>query len=730
MSTTELLAALDGQARELGCLVDDEAESQAGVAGEVSRGGAAGQTDGADDGALIPAPAQRPALAAALVMPPTKPMVPLPGGNRSVIATAAELGPLVAASRRVYNRGGSLVRVERDEEGFHVLVPLQPAALVSEFERVASLHKLEARRGEEGLAPVPAVCSEQTAKVISQATEFVEALPVIKAVSRCPVLVRGAGDGLRQVCGYDNDSGILAGGDAVPDMTLEKAVPLIEGLLGDFNFATEGDKARAIAALVTPALITGQLLGGRAPIDLGEADEPQAGKGYRARVTASVYNAKVKSITERRGGGVGSMEESLGRALISGACYICLDNLRGKVDSPALESFMTEDTFLARALRIDAFIDPRRVTIMLTSNKAELTTDLARRSSCVRIRKRAPGYQYRKYAEGDVVDHIRANQPLYLGAVFAVVRAWHAQGCPRTAETRHDFRVWARTLDWIVQNLFHTCPLMDGHQQAQTRMANPMLTWLRDLAIAVLRQQRDGQWMRTHALADVAETDGNIQIPGLQEGQDMTSELVRKTVLQAFGKRLKQCFREEGEVAIDDLAVSRREVQEQRTGVGGGLYTTWEYRFTRRTPEPPSTDPALIRTDADSDEVATPTDAVDGSGVGECHANTDTSVTGVMQPSVLSVRISAETPPHVPEAYQSLMLPPKPGCGGLDLLEWARSRGMYTNHTERNTASAYSIGEQATMMLRQLKAEREERKLQRLIERRKEAKARKKNKVK
>ncbi len=693
MSITKLLAALDWQARELGCLLDD-GERPIGTACAAAHG---------------------PVPAAVTEAVPARPAVLLPGGNRSVIATAAELGPLVAMSRRVYNRGGSLVRVERDEEGFYVLVPLQTAALVSEFERVAALHKLAA--SGDGQMPVPTVCSEQTAKVISQASEFVEALPVIRAVSRCPVLVRGADGGLRQVCGYDNDSGILAGGDAVPDMTLEEAVPLIEKLLGDFNFATEGDKARAIAALVTPALITGQLLGGRSPIDLGEADEPQAGKGFRARVTASVFNAKVKSITERRGGGVGSMEESLGRALISGAGFVCLDNLRGKVDSPALESLMTEDTYLARALRTDAFIDPRRVTIMITSNKAELTTDLARRSSCVRIRKRAPGYQYREYAEGDVVDHIRANQPLYLGAVFAVVRAWHAQGCPRTTETRHDFRAWARTLDWIVRNLFNTCPLMDGHQQAQTRMANPVLTWLRDLAIAVLRQQRDGQWLRTHALADVAETDGNIQIPGLQEGQDMTSELVRKTVLQAFGKRLKQCFREEGEVAIDDLVVSRREVQEQRTGVGGGLYTTWEYRFTRRTPEPPRTDPALIRTDADTDEVATPTDAADVTGVEECHANTDTSVTGVMQPSVLSVRISAETPPD--ELNERKQVPAAVANPHLAELMSRASSGIAmitVPGCETYTTSGFDPAAYAKLR-EQLKAEKEEHLRRRRLER-------------
>jgi hypothetical protein len=34
--------------------------------------------------------------------------------------------------------------------------------------------------------------------------------------------------------------------------------------------------------------------------------------------------------------------------LISGAPFIALDNIRGKIDAPAIESFLTEDHYLAR----------------------------------------------------------------------------------------------------------------------------------------------------------------------------------------------------------------------------------------------------------------------------------------------------------------------------------------------------------------------------------------------
>ena len=94
--------------------------------------------------------------------------------------------------------------------------------------------------------------------------------------------------------------------------------------------------------------------------------------------------------------------------------------MRGQIDSPAIESFLTEDSFLARAPHQAAVdIDPRRVILHLTSNRADITIDLANRSSCVRILKQPDGFRFRKYPEGDLLDHVRANQPRYLGAVFS-----------------------------------------------------------------------------------------------------------------------------------------------------------------------------------------------------------------------------------------------------------------------------------------------------------------------
>jgi hypothetical protein len=40
-------------------------------------------------------------------------------------------------------------------------------------------------------------------------------------------------------------------------------------------------------------------------------------------------------------------------------------------------------------------------------------------------------------------------------------------------------------LNWIIQNFFEVSPLLDDHQTEQTRVANPLLNWLRNVALLV-----------------------------------------------------------------------------------------------------------------------------------------------------------------------------------------------------------------------------------------------------
>ncbi len=513
--------------------------------------------------------AQTVGLANASKPAPRRPTVLLPGGAQEISATARELGDLLAATRTIFLRGGAVVRLENDPDGLPMLRDVKAAALASDFESVARLRRISEKGDRQA-----ATCPESAARLIEAAAAFRNSLPPIRVLTRCPVLIERDG-ALVQVCGYDLESGVLAGGDPVEDVPLDEARRLLDELVRDFRFATPADRARALAAFLTPVLVLGGLLRKRAPIDLAEADASQSGKGYRMKIKAALYLDTVRCVTQKKGGGIGGLEESFDSALIRGACFVSLDNIRVNIDSEKIESFLTEDTYTARcAYSQNVEIDPRRVVLMMTTNKAAGTTDFANRSACVRILKQPDGYLFKRYPEGDILDHVRANQTRFLGAVFSVVRAWHAAGQPRTDETRHDFREWAQILDWMTRNLLGAGPLLDGHRETQLRMTNPVLNWLRDVALVGVRYGQAGQWLRAGELVDLlAETD--VEVPGLPEHGDLTDPEIRKAAQQAIGRKLGLCFRSGNEVVLDVFKMTRREQFNEES-----RHTVKEYLFT------------------------------------------------------------------------------------------------------------------------------------------------------
>lgn len=518
------------------------------------------------------------------------PEVPLPGPGQTITDTAAVLGYLIGKTGRIYARGGAIVKLLIEDGEAPRFTDAKPAGLASEFESVARIGK----QSDGGFSARP--CPEATARLIAESAAFRDALPPVKVLTACPVLIERNGR-LVPIVGYDRPTGIMAGGVGVADIALDDARALLSDILSDFRFASKADRARALAAIITPALVFGGLLKGRAPVDLGEADQSQTGKGYRNRLTSAVYAQTARVVTQSKRG-VGSLEESLNAALIRGAVFICLDNVRGRVDSPAFESLLTEDHFSARAaFTPNVDIDPRRVCVMMTSNKADVTTDLANRCSCVRLLKRE-GCEFRRYPEGDILEHVRANQPRYLGAVFAIVRAWHEAGKPHTSETRHDFRPWAQTLDWITQNLLDAGPLLDGHDEVKARMTNPVMGWLRDVALEVIRARQSGGWLRAGDVVDLlAETA--TETPGLPEHGDLTDAETRKAAQQSTGRRLSICFRAGETITMDGMTIERRESYDSEA-----RYTVREYRFTAAADE---SDLSAAKS-ADGDDAEAPRD--------------------------------------------------------------------------------------------------------------------------
>ena len=471
------------------------------------------------------------------------PPVILPGKGVCITDTANMLAESYQdshAEARLYNRGNAVFCVTRDNNGA-MLTALSSQRACSEFELVSTLLKI----GQSGLEKT--ICSPATAKTIISSSTFLNSIPKINLVTNSPVILKNEDNTCRVVNSYDATSGILSTGIPAEDVPLDEAIALLNNLLSDFNFQGAGDKSRALAALLTPALVSGKVLDARAPIMMLQADKSQSGKGFFTKLLGAVYN-ELPSTVAQRTGGVGSIDENFDAALTLGRPVIVIDNLRGKLNSPQMEAFMTADIYSARIPYSEpAVIDPRRYFIMATSNNFDLTPDMANRSCFIRIRKQKRTYSYQTFPEGNILRHIKANQPKYLGAVFAVVKEWVRLGCQTMPFSDHDFRDWCSALDWIVRNILHEVPLMDGHREAQLYTQCPDIEWLQNAWKCVSDLGSAKEALTAYQVAECCDC-GDMELPGAQGiPLHKLDDNGTRQVCSQIGRRFNKLFSDLGE---------------------------------------------------------------------------------------------------------------------------------------------------------------------------------------
>jgi hypothetical protein len=494
-------------------------------------------------------------------------MVILPGNKLSITEAATDLFKRIGQARKLFFRGGKVHEVLTDHDGASRLEVVASTKFRSTMENYGQV--LAWRTGKGGSEVLkPTICSDDTARALLETAAARERLPNILTLAPCPVLAKCSTGAMVLGPGWHDFGGglFVTGGDQPPVIALPEAVRVLSEMLEDFDFSEAGDRSRAIASLIGPALRLGGWLKDPLPIDIGEADASQSGKTYRQKMVAAIYRATPNVVTQRTGG-VGGLDESIAQKLIDGRPFILFDNLRGKLDSPYLEAVLTAPGPMPARVphRGEVTVDTRGFIFQITSNGVETTRDLANRGSIIRIRKRKEGYRFRAYPEGDIHTHVVANQAKYLGSVFSVINEWVTRGEKRTGETRHNFREWAQTLDWIVQNIFSAVPLMEGHQAASERVTDPHKIWLRSLCIALRDAGRTGDFFASQ-LADFA-ADHDVPPPNIHDGADTDA------VARAIGKIMSRAFSENSSVIVDGFSITRGTRRSEAAGKNINTYT-------------------------------------------------------------------------------------------------------------------------------------------------------------
>ena len=116
---------------------------------------------------------------------------------------------------------------------------------------------------------------------------------------------------------------------------------------------------------------------------------------------------------------------------------------------------------------------------------------------------------------------------------------------------------------------------MDGHQEAQERVSNPALVWLRRLVLALVEAGELDRALIATDLHGVCDGAG-IEIPGLRLGSD---EDKGKKVI---GSVMAKLFRNEDTVEVDGFRVTREERYLNRDNASdGGNFKSKTYTVTR-----------------------------------------------------------------------------------------------------------------------------------------------------
>lgn len=418
-------------------------------------------------------------------------------------------------------------------------------------------------------------------------------LPRITAIHNSPIVV----DDGEKLCvltkGYHKEAGgrYITEGD-VEFVSLDKAVELIRSIFAEFHFVSESDRSRAISALITPAMHFGELVKEwETPIFIVEADDSQAGKGYLLQLIQQVYNEQCSMVTKREGG-VGSIDESLSGALITGKPFIVIDNYKGVLDSSYLEAILTcpiDGTVQCRVpFQGEVRITPHPFIFQLTTNGFSPTSDLRNRMCLIRILKRS-GYLFKEYEEGSLRAHVIKNRRRLLGAIFAVISKWYDSGKPKIRDARGEgnFREWWEIMNWIMKNIFQLPSPLDDHTMILKRLGQGDQAWLEQVARAFDDAGQCGARQTATTIAQIcsvncisAQTAAGISpVDGMLAGQ------ILARIFSSSESRL-----------IDGYRVTRRTEQVTRTAKSD-FVTTRYYIFQRTSasssPVPPPPVPSV-----------------------------------------------------------------------------------------------------------------------------------------
>ena len=225
---------------------------------------------------------------------------------------------------------------------------------------------------------------------------------------------------------------------------------LLDGLLGDFPFTSEAERAHALALILLPFMRA--LIDGQTPLHLIE--KPAPGTGATLMIDAiAVVTTGVSASVMVEGRDDEEWRKRLTAKLRQIPSIVLIDNLRRRLDAAPLAAALTapwwEDRILGKSETVRL---PIRCTWIATGNNPQFSNELARR--LVRIRLDAhvdQPWRREDFRHANLLAWTRANRAALVGACLTLGRAWIAAGRPRHGSMLGSFEAWAGIMGGILE---------------------------------------------------------------------------------------------------------------------------------------------------------------------------------------------------------------------------------------------------------------------------------------
>ncbi len=224
---------------------------------------------------------------------------------------------------------------------------------------------------------------------------------------------------------------------------------LTEEWLGDFPFPTRGDRAGALALLLTP-FVRGWM--GLVPIAVIDGNGPSAGKGLLIDLITRVVLGR-PAILRALPADNEEMRKAITSALLAGRPMMVWDEAH-VLEGKALAQLLTVPTWTDRRLgsTTDAEID-NRVTFAALGNNVRVQDDVARRAYRVRIHPQVDDQANRdvnEFRHPDIPAWTDEHRAELLSAVLVLIRAWVVAGQPSGPGTCGSFERWSTVIGGIL----------------------------------------------------------------------------------------------------------------------------------------------------------------------------------------------------------------------------------------------------------------------------------------